>query len=116
MSAVRRDEAIAFLQKAANALLAAQLLAEAKGEMAQSLFFHTEQAAEDALRGFLAAHGEPVKGKNLAALLSQCAAVNPAFKEIQLIKTDYPETALKQSKRIYDTVKTHLPAEIKAAM
>ena len=116
MADSRRDEAVAFLQKASNALLAAQLMAGAKGEMAQSLFFHAQQALEDALRGYLTALGEPIKGKNITALLSRCAALNPAFIDVHLTKTDYPETALAQAKHLYEVVKIHLPKEMKAEM
>lgn len=116
MADARRDEAVIFLQKAANALLAAQVMIGARGEMHESLIFHAQQAAEDALRGFLAAHGETIKGKNLAALLSQCVAVNPALLDAQLIKTDYPEAALAQAKKLLEMVKTLLPTGIKEAL
>ena len=78
MGEARRQEALDWLTKAANSLLSAGVLAGASGEMTRSLVFHTQQAAEFALQGYLAAHGEQFgKTKGLPALLSQCASSKP---------------------------------------
>ena len=116
MGEARRQEALDWLTKASNSLLAAGVLAGASGEMARSLIFHTQQAAEYALQGYLAARGEQSgKAKGFPALLSQCAALNPAFIDVEPAKLDFPETAMAQARTILNLVRIHLPPEYRGA-
>lgn len=116
MDEARRREALDWLAKADNGLLAAGILAGAGGDMARSLVFHTQEAAEFALQAYLAARGEQSsKANELPALLGQCAALDPAFLKVEPAKLDLPETALAEARMILEFVRMHLPPEYRGA-
>lgn len=112
-AAWNEEEVLALLAKAANAVLAAEVMAGAGEAMADSLIFNAQQAAEFSLRAYLAASGEIGKGKNLAGLLGRCAAMNRAFLELEPAKLDAAGTAIDQARKTLEIVRLNLPPEIK---
>jgi len=106
-----------WLTKAANALLAAEVLEGAGRNMAESMVFHAQQTAENALIGFLVAQGkQAAKSKSLPVLLDQCAALDPSFGRVDLTGMDSPAAALARAKYLLELVRVHLPAEIREAL
>jgi HEPN domain-containing protein len=96
--------------------------------------FHAQQAAEKALKGFLAYHDVPFgKTHDIAALVRQCAGLDPglaplgqraarltefAWKYRYPGEPDQPsreeaESALALARQVYDAVLERLPAEVR---
>lgn len=73
-----------WLVRAEYDLLVAQRALERPLTLSEAASFHAEQAAEKALKGYLAAQGEAVPaGHDLPALLRLCQAVDPEFAQLE---------------------------------
>ena len=69
-----------WLRKSDHDLAAAELSLRADETLPDIAAFHAQQAAEKALKGFLAAHGVPFRPThNLVELLEQCLEVDAGF-------------------------------------
>jgi HEPN domain-containing protein len=70
----------AWLQKAGHDLETADRALRAGAPITDTAAYHCHQAAEKALKAYLAWRGEPVaKIHDLIALLTRCASVEPRF-------------------------------------
>ncbi len=117
MAGSAHKDAVEWLSKAANDLLAMEVMADAGGAMSESAIYHAQQGAEKLLRGFLAACGQdPARAKGLADLLRQCAGLNRAFLDINLAGFSHPESAIELAQRVNELVQIHLPASIRDAL
>ena len=124
----------AWILKAENDLKIAEIAVRRDDPVTDVAIYHTQQCAEKALKGFLAYHRSEIqKTYNLAKLVVQCAAFDPAFislrsdadfltpkgtefrypddfDEIDDVSQLFPaveevETAIAKAKRILDFVK-----------
>ena len=75
-------ETRAWFAKAANDLRAAEALMAISPPLSSEAAFHCQQAAEKALKGFLAWHSRPFrKTHNLEELGEQCISIDSALRE-----------------------------------
>ncbi|MGE5527801.1 MAG: HEPN domain-containing protein [Patescibacteria group bacterium] len=113
---VRAREAENLLRAARHDLLAAEILADAGGELGDNLVYRAQQAAEKALKGFLAAQGvDYAKAKSIEALLALAAGMRPVFAETASAGLYNTQTACAQAGRIYAAVLANLPDEVRQA-
>lgn len=118
----------AWLDKAENDLLNAEVMLESGRGAYDTICFHAQQGAEKLLKGFLVQHGQEVdKTHDLGRLLKECAAFHPPFASLSLacniltgyaIQTRYPgdmdysrdlaAEALELAKQVRDFVLTRL--------
>jgi len=76
-------ETRAWFVKAFHDLSAAEALASTSPPLWDEAVFHCQQAAEKALKGFLAWHGRTFrKTHNLEEIGEQCLAIDPSLREI----------------------------------
>ena len=124
----------AWLTKARMDLLAAERLLQVAPPLLGASVFHSQQAGEKALKGFLAWHDEPFrKTHNLEELGRQVAALDPSL--LPLVdraggltkyawKYRYPgepeepprqeaEAALALARELYEAVLLRLPEEVR---
>jgi HEPN domain-containing protein len=73
----------AWLARAADDLQAAEQLLSGSSALPSVAVFHCQQAAEKAMKGFLAWHDVPFrKTHNLEEIGEACLAIDPALEEI----------------------------------
>ncbi|MHB1006814.1 MAG: HEPN domain-containing protein [Chloroflexota bacterium] len=73
-----------WLVRAEYDLLVAMRALERPLVLSEAASFHAEQAAEKALKGYLAAQGEAVPvGHDLVDLLRLCQAIDPEFAQLE---------------------------------
>lgn len=130
----RIEDTRAWLRKAALDLDSARILCKHEPAHLGNAVFHCQQAAEKALKAFLAWHDEPFrKTHNLEELGRQAVALDPAFRAFvdrAATMTDYAwqfrypgepeepsrdeaEEALALAREIYDAILTRLPEEVR---
>ena len=123
----------AWLAKAAGDIKAAEILG-AVTALGGAAVFHRQQAAEKAMKGFLAWHDVPFrKTHDLEEIGEACIAIDSKFKEIvdhtipltqYAWKYRYPgeprgptqeevEVALTLAHEVYDAIAASLPEEVK---
>jgi HEPN domain-containing protein len=74
------QDADPWLERAERDLLLAELALHSVPSLREATVFNSQQAAEKALKGFLAAHGTPArKTHELLALISACAEIESDF-------------------------------------
>jgi HEPN domain-containing protein len=126
-------ETQAWLIKARRDLRAAEVLDKAEAGLAGDALYHCQQAAEKALKGFLAWHGRTFrKTHNIVELGQQVVEIAPGLATVvreSARLTDYAwkfrypgeesepqpgETAaaLQLARRLYETVAKELPEEV----
>lgn len=124
----------AWLAKALADLRAAEYLLQAVPPLLAGVVFHTQQAAEKAMKAFLAWHDEPFrKTHNLEELGRQTLAFDPALRPlvdraVELTpyawKYRYPgeptepsaqeaEAALALAREVYEAITARLPEEVR---
>jgi len=65
-------------------LLAAERLLRGDPPLVEPTLFHAQQAAEKALKAFLASRGQPFRRTHdLVALLTECERIAPDFSQVQ---------------------------------
>lgn len=127
------EEVKAWLQKAANDLRGADVDLAASPPLIEDALFHCQQAAEKALKGFLAAHDRPFrKTHDLDELGRACEELDPTLAAVLAGARDltvfawefrYPgETvvpteeealrALATARKAYESVLSRLPKEV----
>ncbi|GAC1641847.1 MAG: HEPN domain-containing protein [Chloroflexota bacterium] len=75
-----RREADEWVQRAQRDLLIAERALQGTPILADQAAYHAQQAAEKALKAFLAANNQPLqKTHNLERLVTQCQAINARF-------------------------------------
>lgn len=75
-----RREADEWLQRAQRDLLIAERALQGTPTLADQAAYHAQQAAEKALKAFLAANNQPLqKTHNLEQLVTSCRAINVRF-------------------------------------
>jgi HEPN domain-containing protein len=78
------SEAREWFVRAKRDLQAARSLLDAERPLADISVYHAQQAAEKALKAFLAFHHRPIrKTHDLLALLAECVALDPDFQQLQ---------------------------------
>jgi HEPN domain-containing protein len=76
-------ETRAWLTKSANDLRAAEALIDSSPPLLDEAVFHCQQAAENALKGFLTWHEQPFrKTHNLEEIGKQCLVLDPTLAEV----------------------------------
>jgi HEPN domain-containing protein len=76
-------ETRAWFAKAFNDLRAAEALAATSPPLLDEAVFHCQQAAEKALKGFLACNGRTFrKTHNLEEIGEQCLAIDPSLRDV----------------------------------
>ena len=124
----------AWLTRARNDLANAEFTAEHRKDLLDTAVYHCQQAAEKAVKGFLACEGLSIlKTHDVGRLVQSAAAINPAFapllplaNALTPLATEfrYPaddqapmptvqqaDEALAAARRIYDFVLSVLPQE-----
>jgi HEPN domain-containing protein len=71
-----------WLTKSANDLRAAEVLMGSSPPLLDEAVFHCQQAAEKALKGFLAWHQQPFRKTHNLEIGEQCLAIAPTLKKI----------------------------------
>jgi HEPN domain-containing protein len=78
-----RREADEWLQRAQSDLLIAERALQGTPTLADQAAYHAQQAAEKALKAFLAANNRPLrKTHNLEQLVTQCQTVDARFGDL----------------------------------
>lgn len=78
------EEARDWLMRAERDLMAAARVMEGSQPLTDHAAFHSQQAAEKALKAYLAAQDSPFpKTHDLGRLLAQCGALDPEFSRFQ---------------------------------
>lgn len=124
------EEARDWLVRAERDLLAAQRLIDGAPPLPDLAAYHTQQSAEKALKGFLAANDKPFgKTHNLEALLSlaetidtDCSTLTPLAKTLNPYATQfrYPggpleptveaaRAAIELAQEVFDFVRARIP-------
>ena len=124
----------AWLAKAVDDLNAAEHLLSGSPALPGVAVFHCQQAAEKAMKGFLAWHDVPFrKTHDLEEVGEACLAIDPALEEIvdrAVPLTEYAwrfrypgepesptqneaETSLALAREVYDVIVTCLPEEVR---
>lgn len=68
------------MEKSRRDLASAVRLLEGDPPYPDTALYHCQQAAEKALKGFLAAHARPLRRvHDLMVLLDECSAIDPSF-------------------------------------
>ncbi|MBU2604015.1 MAG: HEPN domain-containing protein [Actinobacteria bacterium] len=76
-------EACAWLEKAAQDLRVAEVDLAASPPLVEDAAFHAQQAAEKALKGFLAAHDRPIrKTHDLVGLGAECVEIDSTLEPL----------------------------------
>lgn len=74
------EQAMRWMAKAARDLASAVRLLEGEPPYPDTALYHCQQAAEKALKGFLAAQDRPLRRvHDLVLLLDDCAGIDPSF-------------------------------------
>jgi len=123
-----------WLSKATEDLRAADFELTAKPPLVADIVFHAQQAAEKAMKGFLAWHDRPFrKTHNLIEVGEACVAIDPTLDELlrraaplteYAWKFRYPgepeappreeaEQALAIARAVYDAILARLPEEVR---
>jgi HEPN domain-containing protein len=123
-----------WLARAADDLKAAELLLRASPALCSTAVFHCQQAAEKAMKGFLAWHDVPFrKTHDLEQIGEACLAIDSILKEIvdravplteYAWKFRYPgqpqspslketEAAVTLARELYGAIVTRLPEEVR---
>lgn len=126
-------ETRAWLSRAKMDLDAAAFELTAEPPFAADIVFHTQQAAEKALKAFLTWHSSPFrKTHNLEELGEQCLRFDPALRQVidravpltkYAWRFRYPgepenpsreeaETALDLAREVYETIRSRLPEAV----
>lgn len=80
---IRVAEARAWFLKAAEDLRAGTFELGADPPLSADVAFHSQQAVEKSIKGFLSWHGRPLrKTHNLVELGEACASIEPALEEL----------------------------------
>jgi len=129
----RVEETSAWIRKALSDLLAARVDLDAGTPLVEDALFHCQQAAEKALKGFLAWHDTPFrKVHDLTELGRQCIGIDPSLElvcreaePLTIFATvfRYPgdagepsaheaENALMTARRLCDAVTSRLPIDV----
>lgn len=122
-----------WLRKASRDVRAAELGLSAQDELWDIVAFHSQQATEKALKGFLAWHNVPFRRThNLVELVEQCEAIDAAFAALRVpaqlltrfaVDPRYPgaapepdaetaEDALQRAREVMRFVLAYLPPEV----
>jgi HEPN domain-containing protein len=130
----RLDDTKAWIAKAASDLASGAHMLSAENPFTGDAVFHAQQAAEKALKGFLAWHDVPFgKTHDLARLGAQCADLDPelaalgkraaaltdyAWKyrypgELDDPSTNEAETALSLAREVYEAILARLPGDVR---
>ena len=131
----RVAEAREWLRKAAEDLRAAYFERTAQPPLSSDIVFHAQQAAEKAMKGFLAWHDRPFrKTHNLVEIGEACAAADSALEqplrraaplteyawkfrypgEPELPTVEEAEAALALAQEVYNVILDRLPSEVRA--
>lgn len=125
-------ETRAWFVRAADDLRAGDLMLAASPPLARTAVFHSQQAAEKAMKGFLTWHSRPFrKTHNLTEIGGLCTAVDATLESLlrrAATLTDfawkfrYPgepeepteaEEALALAREVYETILARLPVEVR---
>jgi len=80
MSAAKMDLVKSWISKAKSDVDSAKILSETKNPHLDTAIFHCQQAAEKAVKGFLAFHDREVeKTHNVESLIIEAAEINHGF-------------------------------------
>jgi HEPN domain-containing protein len=130
----RIAEARAWFVKAADDLRAADFERTAEPPLTSDIVFHAQQAAEKALKGFLAWHDRPFrKTHNLVEIGEACVLVDSTLEPLlrraaplteYAWKFRYPgepeppplneaEAALALARKVYEAILDRLPSEVR---
>lgn len=131
------DEVRGWLIKAAEDLLMAERGAHGSPQVLSGAVFHAQQAAEKALKAYLAWHDTPFRQTlDLVGLAAQCAAIDGSFAALRnaaealtpyAVRFRYPQVplsptteqtdgALAMARDIVAFVRARLPAEVQPGM
>jgi HEPN domain-containing protein len=126
----RLDEATAWLAKACEDLRAAELLLTATPPLTGTAAYHTQQAAEKALKAFLSWHDTPFrKTHDLAELGQVCIEVDRSLEDLcrsaetltvyawlfrypgdeEDLSEDEARSAVNRAREVYDGIASRVP-------
>jgi HEPN domain-containing protein len=130
----RVAEARGWLAKAEEDLRAADFERTAQPPLSSDIVFHSQQAAEKAMKGFLAWHDRPFrKTHNLVEVGEACAAADSTLEQLlrraaplteyawkfrypgepELPTVEEAEAALALAREVYDAILDRLPPEVR---